>query len=126
MSNEGLKLEYKRYYVAKKPDGSWVKCSWTIEEKHRYINAQGVYISEGKKYDNLPFEEEEVRMGRAESVTITLNYDLKLWESLKWLTDQIGIIRNMISKTISSVPGRAMLVNTAQKSLPLMSIQNDL
>jgi len=112
-----IDLDFERFYVAKKPDGKWTQVRWDTKPESRFKQSQTVWDKHGY-FDNLPSSNvENLYMGQR--LNVYLPFEQKTWDSLLWLSKQIGLIRDMIRQALGSAEGRLMLVNNAQKALPL-------
>ncbi len=113
-----IDLDFERYYIAKKPDGHWTQVDWDVTPDDRFKRSRTIWDSQAKYLDNLPSTNAE-NLHCNQRLEVYLPYDQAMWNSLLWLSKQIGLIRDMIKEALACPEGRLMLVNNAQKALPL-------
>lgn len=115
-----IHLKYKRHYIAQKPNGEWVRVSWDVEAEHRTTNMGRFSFGNQRSnhnFDQLPIIEQSRWMG--DDSFALLEYDEQLWNALEWISGQIDQLREMIQTAVFTGPGRARLIENAQKALPL-------
>jgi hypothetical protein len=129
----GLSLEFERYYVCKRPDGSFLRCKWDIPEKDRVRNGSEHRVTDhgrGKRPDrsidftNLPDKAQPYRYSyrdeddEIERATHYLDYDEALFQGLEYIGGQVLKLEEKLGEIIGSKRGRDLLVSQAVRLLP--------
>lgn len=130
----GFSIEFERYYVCKRPDGSFLRCKWDVDEQHRLVNASEHKITDhghGKRPDravdftSLPdkanpyhyrwsgsSDEEEKRE------THFLDYDEALFQGLEYIGGQVLKLEEKLREIIGTRKGRDLLISQGVRLLP--------
>lgn len=125
-----LSIDAERYWIAKRPNGSWMKCEtwdsrdWDAEgleadsaflaSGDRRMNATDFYEANNNKDFALPFSVGSHREG----TRYFLPYDENLWNALNVIGDKMALMLAQLIHLIGTVKGRQKLGAFAQKLLP--------
>lgn len=131
-----LDLDFKRYWIAKRPDGKWLTCHiWHSQDdggkSDRYdpkrdhfhaptprrLNSTEFWVARNNKDFSLPWTEKASAHERGD--THYVRYTEELWDGLNEIARRMDQLRERLETIVGSDKGRAQLVSNLTKMLPL-------
>lgn len=112
-----IELSVRRYYVAKRPNGTWVRVPWGSGESTRLTTMESFHVNG----DKLPYFHD---MGRNRKAY--LPYAEERWRKLLWLADDINRFNGALGKLIrlgfdtvsDEIPPFDVVVQTMRRTVP--------
>lgn len=108
-----LEVDFERFYIAKRFDGTWSQVDWHIEPEHRVLNAKTwSYGSNG----NIPFT---YKSGFNTDIRF-LPYSEELWAGIRELFVALKTLHMRLVDMVNDEDGSAMIANVGAGLLNLL------